>query len=254
MQFKSMKMAGLVAVIAATLGGATASFGVETLWNNWRAIGGGVLVAFAVCVAIKMLKIMMQAVDELQWIAEKCKYIEKRLDAAAAKSTDVCRHLQQVFLEFDLELNEAQTVEMKWWWVERRLRQLFEDFSNCKAMEKCSYGVVKKTWSMLQLEVKMRTLRDVVAYRHFAEPLGADDEDMEWALKNMAEAMKFCYFWSPMKLAELDEHTAESCFEELLLSQIAERVKEVKKYLEGADMKKFEGLELEGILGGSSSA
>jgi len=37
------------------------------------------------------------------------------------------------------------------------------------------------------------------------------------------------------------------------MSQIAERVKEVKKYLEGADMKKFLGLELEGFLGGSSS-
>ena len=31
---------------------------------------------------------------------------------------------------------------------------------------------------MLQLDVKMRTLRDTVAYRHFAEPLGEDDEDM----------------------------------------------------------------------------
>jgi hypothetical protein len=156
MQFKSMKMAGLVAVFAAIVSGAAASIGVETLWNNWRAIGGGVCVAFAVCVAIKMLKIMVQVVDELQWIAEKCKYIEKRMDAAAAKSADVCRHLQQVFLEFDFELNEAQTVEMKWWWVERRLRQLFEDFSNCKAMEKCSYGVVNRSWSMLQLEVKMK--------------------------------------------------------------------------------------------------
>ena len=64
------------------------------------------------------------------------------IDAAAAKSGDVCRHLQQVFLEFDVSLNEGQTVEMKWWWVERRLRQLYEDFSNCKVMEKRSYEVV----------------------------------------------------------------------------------------------------------------
>jgi hypothetical protein len=56
-----------------------------------------------------------------------------------------------------------------------------------------------------------------------------------------------------MKLSELEEHVAESCYEELLMSQIAERVKEVKKYLEGADMKKFQGLELEGFFGGSSS-
>ena len=58
---------------------------------------------------------MKQLVYELQWIAEKCKYIEKRMDAAAAKSADVCRHLQQVFLEFDWELNEAQTVQIIWW-------------------------------------------------------------------------------------------------------------------------------------------
>ena len=77
---------------------------------------------------------------------------------------------------------------------------------------------------------------------------------MEWALKNMNGALKFCFFWKLMQLSELEQHTAESCYEELLMSQIAERVKEVKKYLEGADMKKFEGLELEGILGGSSSA
>ena len=56
-----------------------------------------------------------------------------------------------------------------------------------------------------------------------------------------------------MKLTELEQHTAESCYEELLMSQIAERVKEVKKYFEGADMKNLQGLELEGFLGGSSS-
>jgi len=253
MQFKSMKMAALVAVVAATVGGATVGIGVETLWNNWRTAAEVLVVAFAAYATMKMLKVMEKVVDELQWISEKCKYIEQRMDAAAAKTADVCRHLQQVFLEFDLELNEAQTVEMKWWWVERRLRQLFEDFSNCKAMEKCSYGVVKKTWSMLQLEVEMRTLRDTVAYRHFAEPLGEDDEDMEWALKNMNGAMKYCFFWKPMKLSELEEHVAESCYEELLMSQIAERVKEVKKYLEGADMKKFTGLELECFCACSSS-
>ena len=56
-----------------------------------------------------------------------------------------------------------------------------------------------------------------------------------------------------MKVSELEQHTAECCYEELLMSQIAERVKEVKKYLEGSDMKKFQGLELEGIFGVSSS-
>jgi hypothetical protein len=101
MQFKSMKMAALVAVVAATVGGATAGIGVETLWNNWRTAAEVIVVAFAAYAAMKMLKVMEKVVDELQWIAEKCKYIGKRMDAAAAKSADVCRHLQQVFLEFD---------------------------------------------------------------------------------------------------------------------------------------------------------
>ena len=251
MQFNSMQTAIVVALLAATVGGVTVGIPEKA---NWRTIGEGVVVALAAFAVIKMLKIMEKVVDELQWISEKCKYIEQRMDAAAAKSADICRHLQQVFLEFDVEVNEAQTVEMKWWWVERRLRQLYEDFSNCKAMDKCSYEVVKKTWSMLQLEVKMRTLRDVISWRHFGEPLAAEDDDMEWALKNMQTSLKYCYFWKPMQLSELEEHTAASCYEEMLMSQIAERVKEVKKYLEGADMKKFAGLELDAFLGGSSSA
>jgi hypothetical protein len=246
----NMKMALGVAVVAALLGGTIAGLGVETVKNHLLPIGAGAAAVFVAYCLLKMLKLMKQMKDELHWISEKCRYIEKRIDAAAAKSGDVCRHLQQVFLEFDADLNQGQTMEMKWWWVERRLRQLYEDFSNCKAMEKCSYGVAKKTWSMLQLEVKMR--RDTVAYRHFAEPLGEDDEDMEWALKNMNEAMKYCFFWKPMQLSELEQHTAESCYEELLMSQIGERVNEVKKSLEVADMKNFQGLELEGFLGGSS--
>ena len=253
MKFQS-KMALVVAVVAviAAVGGAAGVAGVERLWNNWMAIGGGALAAFAVFVGIKLLQKLKQIVCELQWIAEKCRYIEKRIDHAAARSGDVCRHLQQVFLEFDVSLNEGQTVEMKWWWVDRRLRQLYEDFSNCKAMEKCSYEVVKKTWSMLQLEVKMRTLRDVVSYRHFEAELLEDDEDMEWALKNMNSALQYCSFWHPMQINALENHVVQSSFEELLISQITERVKELKQYLQGADMKKYEGLQLEGLVASSS--
>jgi hypothetical protein len=74
---------------------------------------------------MKMLQIMKKLKHELQWIGEKCTYIEQRIDAAAAKSGDICRHLQQVFLEFYPDRNEGKTDEVKWWWVERRLRQLF---------------------------------------------------------------------------------------------------------------------------------
>jgi hypothetical protein len=35
---------------------------------------------------MKMLQIMKKLKHELQWIGEKCTYIEQRIDAAAAKS------------------------------------------------------------------------------------------------------------------------------------------------------------------------
>ena len=252
-----MKIAVLVAVVAVV----AASAGVATarveqvqafLVKHFRPLVEVHAAAFVAYFLVRMLKVMKMMKNSMKWIADKCTYIEQRIDAAAAKSGDVCRHMQQVFLEFDEAANHGLTVEVKWWWVERRLRQLYEDFSNSKAMEKCSYEVVKKTWSMLQLECKMRTLRDVVSYRHFEAELLENDEDMDWALKNMVKAAKYCTFWRPMQISELEQHEVQSCFEELLISQIGERVKEVKQYLEGDDMKKYEGLQLEGFVAGSS--
>ena len=252
-----MKIAVLVAVVAAMAASAgVATAGVEQvqalLVKHWRPLVEVHAAAFVAYFLVKMLKVMKKVKNSVDWIADKFTYIEKRIDAAAAKSGDVCRHMQQVFLEFDEAANAGLTVEVKWWWVERRLRQLYEDFSNCKAMEKCSYEVVKKTWTMLQLECKMRTLRDVVSYRHFEAELLEDDEDMDWALKNMVKAAKYCSFWRPMQISALEQHEVQSCYEELLISQIGERVKEVKQYLEGDDMKKYEGLQLEGLVAGSS--
>ena len=62
----------------------------------------------------------------MRWVAEKCSYIEQRIDGASAKSEDICRHLQQIFLEFDAEKHAAKTKESKLWWVGRGLRQLYE--------------------------------------------------------------------------------------------------------------------------------
>ena len=50
------------------------------------------------------------------------------MDAGATKVSDVCRHLQQMFEEFDEDVNEGRTVEAKWWWVQRRIRSVFEVF------------------------------------------------------------------------------------------------------------------------------
>ena len=255
MKVANTKLAVVATVMAAIAGGA--SLGVEQLKSflvqHGRLLAEGPAAAFVAYILMKMLQIMKNMKHNMKWIADKTTYIEQRIDAAAARSGDICRHMQQVFLDFDEGKKVGKGVAMRWWWVERRLRELYEDFSNSKAMEKCSYEVVKKTWSMMQLECRMRALRDVVSQKHFGVPLGDDEDNMEWALKNMMKAGKYCYFWRPMKVSELEQHEVQSCFEELLISQISERVKEVQHFLEDADLKKYEGLEFEGIAGGSSS-
>jgi hypothetical protein len=57
-----------------------------------------------------------------------------------------------------------------------------------------------------------------------------------------------------MQVNAMEQHVTQSCFEEILTSQIAERVKEVKQYIEGDSMQKYAGLQLEGIIGGSSTS
>ena len=254
MQYLSMKQAVGVAVVAAIVGAATVGIGVEQVQDRWRPVAAVAVVAFVAYCLLKMLQIMKLLQYQTKWIGEKCSYMEKRMDAAAAKSSDVCRHLQQVFVEFDADKNGGKNEEMKFWWVERRLRAVYEDFSNCRAMEKCSFEMVKKTWSMLQLEVKLRSLRDVVAWKHFGGHHEGEVHDMEHCLKNMEIAARICTFWQPMKLNELQQHEAQSCFEEILITQIGERVKELMDHLEGDDLQKYAGLNLEGIIGSSSSS
>ena len=97
----------------------------------------------------------------------------------------------------------------------------------------------------------MRTLRDVVAWKHF-DAKDMECDDMEPALKNMQEALQYCKFWKPMPFAELEQHVVQSSFEVTLVSQIQERAMEIAAYIEGDSMQKYAGLPLEGIAGGSS--
>ena len=253
MRHLTLQMVVAAAIVAGMLGGAAVGFGRKKL-TYCRPIAGGALTAFAAFVAINFLQMTQKMKTDIHWIADTCSYIEVRIDKAAAKSGDVCRHLQQVFLEFDPGKNAAKTVESKFWWVERRLRQLYEDFGNSKAMKNCSHEVVKKTWSMLQLDVKMKTLRGVVALKHFGEKGNEDLKGMEWALKNMEAAETQCSFWKPMELNLLEQHEVQSCMEEILVSSIDETVKEVKQYLEGDVSVKFAGLNFEGLTAASSNA
>ena len=133
MKHLTLQVVVAAAVVAGMLGGATVGFGRKKL-TYWKPIAGGAITAFAAFVAIKLLQMMQKLKTDLHWIADKCTNIEQRTDGTAAKSGDICRHLQQVFIDFDARTNAANTVVSKFWWVERRLRQLYEDFSNSKTM------------------------------------------------------------------------------------------------------------------------
>ena len=253
MRHLTLKVVVAAVIVAGMLGGATAGFGRKKL-TYLKPIAGGSITAFAAYVAINVLHMLQRMKTDMRWVAEKCSYIEQRIDGASAKSEDICRHLQQIFLEFDAEKHAAKTKESKLWWVERGLRKLYEDFSNSKAMQNCSYEVVKKTWSMLLLNVKIKTLRNAVALRHFGEKDGEEYKGMEWALKNMEAAVGQCSLWTPMELNVLENHQVQSCFEEILVSDIGEKMKEMKQYLEGDVSLKFAGLKLEGLTAASSNA
>ena len=93
-----MKIAVLVAVVAvmaASAGVATA--GVEQvqalLVKRWRPLVEVHAAAFVAYFLVKMLKVMKKVKNSVDCIADKCTYIEKRIDAAAAKSGAVCRHM-----------------------------------------------------------------------------------------------------------------------------------------------------------------
>ena len=151
MQMAGWKMAVAGAVVAAIAGAGVAGVLPVSVQQHWKPAAG---VAFSCFVAYSLMKIMeyIEYIEmDLQWIGEKCTYMERRVDSGLAKHGDVCRHVQQLFEEFDEGKNEGKTQESKWWWVERRLRSLFEDFSNSKAMEKSSFEEVKQSWSLLQM-------------------------------------------------------------------------------------------------------
>ena len=114
MKIVNMKMAVVAAVMAALAGGA--SLGVEQLKSllvqHGRVLAGGHAAAFVAHFLMKTLQIMKHLKHNVKWIADKCAHVEQRVDAAAAKRGNVCRHMQKVFLEFDEAANPGLTVEV----------------------------------------------------------------------------------------------------------------------------------------------
>lgn len=214
--------------------------------------------AFAVVFALKIFKLVKKMEHHCEFIAEKCSYMEQRMDAGAARIADVCRHMQQIFEEFDEDKNEAKDVESKWWWVQRRFRQLYEDFCSSRTMQFMSFASMKATWSLLQLEVKLRLCRDLVAVRFYADPAAEMDEEqaaLEHCMKNMIKAEDWCEYWRPMSMQDFESYEATTGNEEVLVSQVKERLAELKQYMQSssnADL--YAGLQLEGIFAGSAGS
>ena len=112
MRHLTLQMIVAAVIVAGTLGGAIAGFGRKKLTYS-KPIAGGSITASAAYVAINVLRMLQRMKTDLRWLAEKCSYLEQRIDGASAKSGDICRHLQQIFLEFDAEKHAAKTKESK---------------------------------------------------------------------------------------------------------------------------------------------
>lgn len=250
-----MKMAVAIAVFAVGCGcgGIAASAEMVEIVKQIGVLAFGV---FAVVYLLKMFKMVKHLKEECSFIAEKCSYMEKRMDAGNARIGDLCRHMVQVFEEFDEDLNEAKDEASKWWWVQRRMRNLYEDFCCSANMHGVAFQSVKHLWSLLQLEVKLRTRRDLVACRYFAVPgadLTAEHAVLEHCMKNIEKASQHCEFWRPMPMYVFEAYEASSGFEEILVSQLKERIAELKDYADMASGKHlFEGFHVEGLFGDSS--
>ena len=214
--------------------------------------------AYAVLFAMKLLEVMKKMQHTCSFIGEKCNYIEKRMDAAGGKISDLCRHMQQMFEEFDEGLNEGPDVESKWWWVQRRIRSIYEDFCRNRTMQTVGFSSLKSTWSLLQMEVKLRVCRDIMALRYYAvpgEPMDEEWSSLEHCLKNILKASKYCEFWRPMSFKDFEEYTATTGLEEVLISQVKERIAELNQYVKNNQKGvSFEDLGLEDMIGAASQS
>ena len=222
----------------------------------WCSFG----VAFAALnfAAWRAWRIFLKMAACLDTAAEKLTYMERRMDKGQAHIPDVCRHLSQVLQEFDESQNAAEG-HMKWWWVSRRVRDLYEALGSSLISNGAPMDSVEKIWSMVLLEVYLRNCRDFVAEKlnrvKYPEQYDEDGEaTYGHALKNMQMGASFIDMWSPMKPDEVQNVRPATPWEKVLKSQILERFEELTAYkMKEGKMQKdlFEGTFYE--VSGSSS-
>jgi hypothetical protein len=249
-------MKGVVGAVVAASFAVTAVLKVEDV-VKFAVVGGCFGLAWALKKVLKNMEYMM---DKMQVVVEKCSYMEARMDKGAGKVSDCCRHLQKTFEEFHEDMNCGETRKEKWWWVCRRVRDIYEDFTGALMQKGLGYKSLTGAWSLVLLEVYLRCCRDLAAVRSAAmEKLYYDEEELaalQNAMKNFANAAENCSFWSPLDVELLEGYEPSSGVEAVLQHQAMERIEELKVYAKMySHVKLFEGMNLQfaGLAPASSS-
>ena len=209
-------------------------------------VGGGFGVAWALK---KVMENMGHMLEMMQVVVEKCTYMEARMDKGAGKVSDCTRHLQKTFEDFDEGLNSGGTMKEKWWWVCRRVRDTYEDFTGALMQKGCSFKSLTGAWSLVLLEVYLRTCRDLAAVRYATMEHMEIDEDelaaLQNAMKNFANAAANCSLWTPWEIELLEGYEPTRGGEAVLKTQALERIDELKVYAAMCShVKLFEGMHL----------
>ena len=174
--------------------------------------------AFVAAVSVKALQTMKYMETMMEAVVQKCSYMEARMDKGAGRVHDVCRHLSQTFAGFEEKVNLGHTLKEKWWWVCRRVRDTYEDFTGALMQKGLQYKAMTGAWSLVCLEVYLRCCRDLAAIRFAAmSDEGCDPDErrgMETDLQNFA-AVAACPIFAACGL-----HWKWSCLKPLSLQVV----------------------------------
>ena len=177
---RALKALVVLAAVAAVLGG-----GLQGGLAGAATLVGGYVV-------LKVWQALQEICSNTVYISMKAKYMEKRMDVGGGQSGDICRHMAQLLEEFVEELSSK-------WWLERKLRAVFE------AYQKAHAGMELKDllacWRLLCCEVKLRGLRDVVMERIGLKD-GVEDPAEEKRTAFLPVALCFVFLKLLVKLGE----------------------------------------------------